>query len=410
MAVLENFISETELEALYRPTGEARGLPAKAYVDEAFWNLEREKLFPRTWITCAFETDVPEPGDICPVTVAGWALIVTRGQDGAVNVFHNVCAHRAMQVVDKPCKGAISMRCPWHSWIYDLEGRLVRTPGLGGVNKHEVDGFNADELGLKRVRAGTWLGYVFINLDGKAPPLAEFVAPIEARLEGFDLGQLRHSGITTSSEFEGNWKLAVEGGIEDYHVPWIHPAIGPHGGTFEIDFDDSGAYIGMAARRPANRNTGNGGGIRYGGARQVCGLPLFPHLENGGASDDGLDDGTLLLFILPFAVIAVMPNHLVTTILVPLAYDRTQQRRVFYFISDASLDPALTAAREEVRDGWLSVGDEDKPLVAQVHKQHALRAEIGMDTRFSPYWETGVHRFQKMVVELLRDEARIYGL
>ena len=90
MAALESFISEAEMEALYRPTGEARGLPARAYVDEDFWNLEREKLFPRTWITCAFESDVPEPGDICPVSVAGWELIVTRGQDGAVNVFHNV--------------------------------------------------------------------------------------------------------------------------------------------------------------------------------------------------------------------------------------------------------------------------------------------------------------------------------
>ena len=402
MAALENFVSDAEMEALYRPTREAVGLPARAYVDEEFWNLEREKLFPRTWITCAFESDVLEPGDISPITIAGWALIVARGQDGAINVFHNVCAHRAMQVVDKPCKGATSMSCPWHSWIYDLEGRLLRTPGLGGVNKHEADGFKADELGLKRVRAGTWLGYVFINLDGKAPPLAEFVAPLEARLEAFDLGQLRNSGITTTSEFDGNWKLAVEGGIEDYHVPCIHPAIGPHGGTFEIDYDDSNAYIGMAARRPADRKSGNGGGIGYGGPRRAGGLPLFPHLENGCAVDDGLDDGTLLLFILPSAVIAVMPNHVVTTMLVPLAVNRTQQRREFYFIGDASLGDDLKAAREAVRDGWLSIGDEDKPLVAQIHKQHALRAEIGMETRFSPYWETGVHRFQQMVVEILQ--------
>ena len=117
MARLESFISEADIEALYRPTGEARGLPASAYVDEEFWHLERKKLFPRTWMACAYESDVPEPGDVCPLSIAGWELILTRDREGVVNVFHNVCAHRAMRVVDEPCKGASSMRCPWHSWI-----------------------------------------------------------------------------------------------------------------------------------------------------------------------------------------------------------------------------------------------------------------------------------------------------
>jgi choline monooxygenase len=400
MVALENFVSDAEIEALYRPTAEARGLPAQAYVDEAFWQLERETLFPTTWMACAFEGDVAEPGDVCPISIAGWELILTRGQDGAVNVFHNVCAHRAMRVVDEPCKAAKSMMCPWHSWIFDLDGKLLRTPGLGGVNTHEVDGFNADELGLKRVRADTWLGYVFINLDGKAPPLADYLASVETRMADFDLGQLRYSGLTTTMEFEGNWKLAIEGGVEDYHLPWIHPEIGPHRGTFQIEYDPSGTYVGMSSRRPIDPEVGLAGrGVRGTGA-----LPMFPHLANGGVPDDGLDAGSMLLFILPSAVLAVMPNHISTTLFVPLAHNRTQHRRAFHFIGDESMSDGFAAERERVRAGWTAVGAQDKPLVAQVHKQQELRADIGMETRFSPYWEGGVHRFQQMVVERLQQK------
>ena len=97
MARLESFVSDTEIEALYRPTGEARGLPARAYVDEEFWHLEREKLFPRTWMACAYESDVPEPGDVCPLSIAGWELILTRNREGVVNVFHNVCSIDVLQ-------------------------------------------------------------------------------------------------------------------------------------------------------------------------------------------------------------------------------------------------------------------------------------------------------------------------
>ena len=393
MARLESFVSDAEIEALYRPTAEARGLPARAYVDEEFWHLEREKLFPRTWMACAYESDVPEPGDVCPLSIAGWELILTRNREGVVNVFHNVCAHRAMRVVNEPCRGATSLRCPWHSWIYDLEGQLVRTPGLGGVNVHEAEGFNTGELGLKRVRAGTWLGYVFINLDGKAPPLAEHLASLEARLVDYDLSQLRFSGLTTGTEFEGNWKLVYEGGVEDYHLPWIHPELGPHAGTFEIDFDDGGTFVGASSRQPVGQDTEPGR------------LPLFPHLENGGESPDGLGPVSSILYIPPTAVLAVNPNHVSTTIIVPRAHNHTHHRRAFHFIGDESLDDSLMSAREQVREGWIKVGDQDRPLVAQVQKQQALRADIDMETRFSPYWESGVQRFQQMVVERLRDDV-----
>ena len=279
------------------------------------------------------------------------------------------------------------------SWIYDLEGRLMRTPALGGVNRHEAEGFDTGELGLKRVRSGTWLGYVFINLDGKAPPLAEHLASLETRLADYDLSQLRFSGLTTRTEFEGNWKLVYEGGVEDYHLPWIHPEFGPHAGTFEIDFDDGGTYVGASSRQPVGEDSEPGR------------LPRFPHLENGGEPDDGLGPVHSILYIPPTAVLAVNPNHVSTTIIVPRAHNHTHHRRAFHFIGDASLDESLRGEREQVRESWIKVGDQDRPLVAQVQKQQALRADIDMETRFSPYWESGVQRFQQKVVERLRDDV-----
>ena len=390
---LEDFVTADEIAALRRPAHQAHGLPGRVYADPAFFELERRRLFPRTWMAIAYESDVAAPGDVLPVSTGGWDFIVARNRDGEVKVFHNICRHRSMTVVDKACSKAQTLQCPWHGWTYDLNGRLIATPDLGGVATNEQAGFDKAELGLRKVRAVTWMHWIFVNIDGQAEPFEDFIRPVTDRIADYDLSAVRFSGLSAEGCFEGNWKLAIETGCEDYHLPWVHPQIGKRSGWFEGGrCADSSVYI--ASRRaaaPDDPRTAPGPND----------LPLFPHLV-GAAPDGGLGHEIVLFFIVPSAILAVMPDHVVTNIYMPVEHDRTLTRRAFHFIGEAATDPAHAQRREAVRAGWIDVAEQDFPLVREVQTKHAQRDELAMATRFSPYWESAVHHFQNLVVDRLQ--------
>ena len=172
---IDDFLTPSEMAALDRPTGEAYGLPPRAYTDEKFWQRERDRLFAKTWMGCAYESDLPVAGSVFPVSIAGWEVVLASGEDGKPRAFYNICRHRSMRVVDKAVQGLSSFSCPWHAWTYDLEGRLVATPAIGGANCNEAKDVHHVELGLIAIRCDTWLGIVFINVDGQAEPLAQYL-------------------------------------------------------------------------------------------------------------------------------------------------------------------------------------------------------------------------------------------
>ena len=337
---------------------------------------------------------MPNPGDAKPITLAGWELIVARNQNNEVNVFHNVCAHRGMRVLDVPCHAEKSLQCPWHSWTYDLNGRLIATPNLGGMHVNDVQGFDKSALALKPVRSESWLNLVFINIDAKAVPLQEFLAPVHARLSAYDINALRLSEQRSEAVFEGNWKLVMEGGIEDYHVPWIHPQMGTYGGTFTPEFDDQDVYVGFSARADKNRTS-----TRELDTEQT--LPVFPNSFDN-LPDDGLGAEQIMMMIPPSAVIAVAPNHVMTAVLQPVRKDLTLQRRCFHFLGESATHPDMQPIRQKVRDAWVSVGAQDEPLAKALQAQHRQREDLHVPTRFSPHWEVAVHHFQKMVVRHLQ--------
>jgi len=396
------FINDAQIEALNRPTATATGLPGAAYTDTGFWELERRDYFPSRWMACAHECDLAAPGDVMPVSIAGFEFILTRDTDDVIRAFHNICAHRGMTVLKTKKCAASSIRCPWHSWTYDLRGRLIATPNLGGIHVSDVEEFKRTELGLREVRCDSFLNLVFVNIDGSAPPLKEFLAPLKKRLADYELDQLRPSGQSTTATFEGNWKLVIEGGIEDYHLPWIHPQLGPHCGTFTPEFEESGCYVGFSSRRPVADSPAS----IYGGPREAgTGLPKFPHMAANPPTDN-LDYPGAIFMVPPSAVIAVMSDHVVTTLLTPTALDRTEQRRSFLYVGEAAVSGELSAAREAICSSWASVGDQDLDLARELQHKHRLRNETDIPTRFSPHWEPAVHHFQKMVVSHLIAQQR----
>jgi phenylpropionate dioxygenase-like ring-hydroxylating dioxygenase large terminal subunit len=194
-------------------------VPAARYGDTAFAALERDAVFGRSWLFVAHADEVREPGDYLVVDQLPQPIVLVRGHDGVVRAFYNTCMHRGTALVTERCGNTgRRLTCPYHSWVYDLEGTLVGLPDAG--NFSDLD---RDRHALGPIRCETWGPLVFVNLDPGAPPLTEALAPVSddlGEMAGLD-GRLHLAGRTVR-EVPVNWKLPVDANIETYHVNTVH--------------------------------------------------------------------------------------------------------------------------------------------------------------------------------------------
>ena len=103
-------------------------MPNAHYIDPAVFAEERDALLFGQWAGLAVAADVPEAGDAKPITFMGMPLLLLRDRNDQVRVFQNTCRHRGMILVEEPRKIEGAIRCPYHSWCYSTEGKLVSTP------------------------------------------------------------------------------------------------------------------------------------------------------------------------------------------------------------------------------------------------------------------------------------------
>jgi choline monooxygenase len=376
------------LANLERPVAQAHGLPAFVYGDPAWYEAERTHLFAPGWLAVAFESDVPEPGSLVPVDIAGWSFLVTRARDGAVHVFHNLCPHRGMRLADEPRSNCGGLTCPWHAWSFDLAGRLIATPNIGGPGVRDQEGFDRDARGLRRVRADTWLGVIFVNVDGKAPELHDYTRSFRERIGAFDLSVTAQArDIAYEYDYACNWKIAIEGGIEDYHIPVVHKQLGPGGRFFAEHGDD--CYVGIMCRR-----TIEDGKRRFLDSEQSSFLPLptFPHVPESGETE-----ASLILLLFPNLFMATVLDHSTVSIIVPQAVDRTRYRRRFRLVEPAATGAEYAPTRARLLDGWMTVTDQDGPVWGKVQKMMRQRSELGFRSAFSSHWEGAIHEFQRKI-------------
>src|SRR5436190_360669 len=209
------FRSSSRASATPCRAGAGSVLPGRAYHDDAVHAFELGRFFGRDWVVVGREEDALDPGSYFLAEVANELLIVVRGRDGVLRGFYNVCRHRGTAVVEEPCGKAVRFQCPYHAWIYDLDGSLIRA-------KHtdDLEGFSFAEYGLATVRTAVWQGFVFVNLDPSAGDLTTWLGDLPAHLARFDFSALRvaHAQVY---EVDANWKFIGENYSECYHCPGI---------------------------------------------------------------------------------------------------------------------------------------------------------------------------------------------
>jgi phenylpropionate dioxygenase-like ring-hydroxylating dioxygenase large terminal subunit len=197
-------------------------IPARPYYDPAWFELEREAVFKRTWLLIGHISEIAEPGGfiVRPLEVAMASILIVHGKDGKLRAFHNVCVHRGTQLVTEPSGKAASFTCRYHAWTYGYDGELRSAPDFEQFYVDKAD------CGLRKVAVDVCGGLVFINLDASPKEsLREFLGQVGDQLE-----TLAPSRATTFTEYvyeiDANWKVTYDNFQENYHLRFIHPKTG----------------------------------------------------------------------------------------------------------------------------------------------------------------------------------------
>ena len=349
-----------------------RGLPGAAYTSDSFLELENRHLFSTNWVFVGFAHQLSSAGDVIPVSVAGQPLFIIRDESKQVSAFHNICRHRNLQMVEKPGNCGRMLRCPYHSWSYDLQGRLKNAPFFGGAAKQQVEDFKFEENGLIPVNCAVWHDWIFVNLASNPEPFEEFLGPIKSALGGIDVTRYRPVATVDLGEIRTNWKLLMENFIEPYHVQFVHKT------TTSQPLQDHypiiegkclGSAVDLSAEQVANAGKDTlGVSSRY--------LTLFPNFVLG----------------------AYQPDQIGVHLNIPLDTETTAQFRVIYTHEDAHYSEEQI---QGLKDLWYAVHREDHAICEglQIGRHSAVSAQGGV---LSPYWETSVRSFQELVADAIR--------
>ncbi len=369
-------IPDSDLSAVRRSVDTAQGLPNAYYVDPTVWEEEKKAVLFASWTGLAVAADVPENGDAKPIEFLGMPLLLVRDRSGEVRVFQNICRHRGMILVQEPRKIEGAIRCPYHSWCYSTDGRLVSTPHVGGPGQNKHEAIVKEDLGLIEVRSHIWRDVVFINVDGSAAPFEEVHVDLIARWSEHEQ-PLYHGGADSffHLDVQTNWKLAVENYCESYHLPWVHPGLNSYSRLEDhYHIEAKGQYSGQ-------------GTLVY---RQLRGVneevfPDFPNLS------EKWDEGAEYVAVYPNVLLGVQRDHAFAIILEPKAQNRTVEHIHLYY-SQPNTDEGMRAKNAAL---WKTVFEEDVFVVEGMQKGRLAPHFDG--GRFSPAMDGPTHCFHDWV-------------
>jgi glycine betaine catabolism A len=215
-------VSAAEVAPVRQPLERASLLPPRVFHDPAVYEFEQVEWFARSWLCAGRQEDVGRPGTYFVARVGTESVIVVRDRQDVLRAFNNVCRHRGSTLLDQPADGGSSLariQCPYHAWIYDLDGSLRRAPHTDAL----LD-FDPSAMGLQPLELETWQGFVFIRLDGDGTSLVDHLADLPARLSRFPIDRLMRAR-RIEYEVAANWKVIAENYSECYHCPGVHPQL-----------------------------------------------------------------------------------------------------------------------------------------------------------------------------------------
>ena len=250
-------------------------LPVEAYVSCDYARAEHERLWNKVWLQAGRLEDIAETGSYMTYDIGDASVLIVRAGPDDIRAHANVCSHRGRRLVDTPaghlCAQGRQARfvCGFHAWTYDMMGNCV-----GLAERQDWNGAIDDDArtALPTIRVDTWGGWVWISLDPEVEPLRDYLAPVPAMLDPFELEKMRYKWRKWTV-LDCNWKVFMEAFNETYHVPGTHPEFmefgafsgfgNQHGRHSCMGYDQQGA----AKETQAKMRLGVGGDPRKATAR-----------------------------------------------------------------------------------------------------------------------------------------------
>jgi choline monooxygenase len=399
--------------ATRQPIDRASTLPGSVYHDNALYDLETTNVWRSSWVVAGELTEVAEHGDVMPAQIGNQNIILVNDK-GTIRAFHNVCRHRGAQLVEERCTKRRTILCPYHRWGYALDGRLMATPSWDGDETGKavpeklrkkftsyVKDFEKKEMGLYPVRVDTSLGLVFVNLNGEAPPLSEWLGDLVPALEQYT--PTLNGAITPAHkktyDVAANWKLIIENFLEYYHLPAVHPDLCDVSGVDEhMRRQGKGMYM-CFVTSPLNGDSTSAPTPLDPGR-----LPSFPDLRGENLQT------AWHICLFPNVFFSLYPDHFFRVVLSPRGPHRTMESSTLCTHKDS---PMANAEAPDVLEGmrkfWDNVNLEDIDIVEKTQRgTSALPYKGG---RFSFRFEEPLHRFQNMVIDkVLGEESERYRI
>jgi phenylpropionate dioxygenase-like ring-hydroxylating dioxygenase large terminal subunit len=378
----------SEFDASSVDIDQAVTLPPAAFTSREFYEFELEAIWGREWVCVGRATDVPKAGDYYTVTLGDEPLIVLRDTAGDVAVLSAVCQHRGM-IVAEGCGNARRLRCPYHSWVYGLDGRLLSAPDL-----NDVESFDRGEVRLPRVRSEVWEGFVFVTFDETIPPVSERLGRLSEQLADWEIATLRAPEPMQLEPGEWNWKLYSD---ECYHCAYLHAKTWNRMFPTPSTAVDCASHVNDEARgifayeiqgrEVASAPTHDGKAIH----------PLLPRLDDEQLSK------LHYVTVMPNLLIICMPDKVKAFIWLPTGPTSSAISFNWLFPEETMSDPGFLERWKKEKGDLSGVVEED--LYAWSGVQRGLRSRFAPRGRFAPS-ESVVLSFNRWLIERYRAAHR----
>lgn len=343
------------------PLDRAHTIPAAWYFDRNMYELERRTVFAG-WQAVARTDQLVQRGSFVTAEVAGEPIVVLRDEAGELRAFHNVCRHRAAVVVPEACGQIDKLRCRYHGWTYDLQGRLRGLPEFDGVCD-----FPKEQNGLMPLAVATWGPTVWVHAEPTRISFADYFRPFENLCGTLGMEQLRWAG-RREYDIECNWKVYVDNYLDGgYHVNTVHPAL-----AGVLDYSQYRTEL-----------------------FDWSSVQISPLVASGDRATDAVRKGDKAYYwwFFPNFMINIYEGVMDTNLVLPLGPDRCRVTFDFFF---DNADPNFTAKSIEVAD---KVQDEDMIICSEV--QRGLHSRTYNTGRYSVKREAGVYHFHRLLHEQL---------
>ena len=346
-----------------RPLADASTPPSSWYADPRIFNLEQQTVFSRSWQIVGRTDQVRDPGQFFTTVLAGEPVVIVRGNDNVLRGFFNVCRHHAAAVITKSEGIAENLRCPYHGWTYNLEGRLIQTPEFGGVAN-----FDRSANGLVPVETGIWNRSVFARLGSGGPSLEDFLgSDLIARCERLNLERMKWLERRAYT-LNCNWKVFVDNYLDGgYHVPHIH------GGLNSVL--DYGNYTIESGERFCLQSS-----------------PIMTDKRDTDTATVRTGNRASYFWIYPNFMINIYEGVMDTNLVIPREIDKTEVVFDYYFTDVSEQAREKNAASIAISE---QIQSEDVAICESVQRGLASRAYTA--GRLSVRREAGEHLFHRLL-------------